>query len=50
VEEGIHGGAEIEGSQPPEIIELAGLGVVSPTTVISRDRLVFVKELYDADI
>jgi Tol biopolymer transport system component/tRNA A-37 threonylcarbamoyl transferase component Bud32 len=52
VEWGIHRlwRVDITGNRPPEVVEVAGLGVKQPATVASRDRLVFVKELYDADV
>jgi Tol biopolymer transport system component/DNA-binding winged helix-turn-helix (wHTH) protein len=40
----------VEGTQPPERIELAGLGSTAPVTAPSKDRLVFTRFRYDVDI
>jgi Tol biopolymer transport system component len=40
----------VDGTRPPERIEVAGLGAKDPTTARSRDRLAFSRDLYDTDI
>ena len=39
-----------DGSAPPERVELAGRGATGPSTAGSRDRLAFVRVLWDPDI
>jgi len=41
---------EIAGDDPPQPVEVAGLGAIRPATARRRDRLVFVKEQGDTDI
>jgi Tol biopolymer transport system component/predicted Ser/Thr protein kinase len=41
---------EIAGDHPPEPVEIAGYGAIRPAAALRRDRLVFVKDLKDADI
>jgi Tol biopolymer transport system component len=52
VEQGVHRlwRAAIEGTEPPTPIELAGLGAMHPAAAASRDRLVFVRQLWDYDV
>jgi dipeptidyl aminopeptidase/acylaminoacyl peptidase len=40
----------VDGTHPPERIEVAGLGAMQPATARSRDRLAFSRVLYDQDI
>jgi serine/threonine protein kinase len=40
----------IDGRAPPERVELAGVGAHHPTTALSRDRLAFVRNTFDADL
>ena len=41
---------DIDGSRPPERIEVAGLGAAMPATAVSRDRLAFVRIVVDTDV
>jgi Tol biopolymer transport system component/DNA-binding winged helix-turn-helix (wHTH) protein len=41
---------DIDGSRPPERVEVAGLGAAMPATAVSRDRLAFVRIVVDTDV
>src|SRR4051794_5875373 len=41
---------DIEGDQPPERIEVAGLGAALPATALSKDLLAFVRIVVDIDV
>jgi len=38
------------GDQPPERLEMAGVGAMEPATVPSRDRVAFTRSFFDVDI
>ena len=46
----LSGASSVDGSRPPERIEVAGVGAAAPAMALSRDRLAFTRVSSDADI